>query len=427
LAQFLALLVQQAVLVGRVWADRANPRPDEHAAVVKLPVPKYLARMRSHRTGVVLLLGNLVHGLLALGCSDDEGADSAAIPDAVTNPLPTDSSADMLPESSGTQRAMSGGPQPQPTSDGNPRGPEDGPCLQPPASDDQPDDNQDSDVSEMPGNDVSGDAGTAVDDVPSGDGVRETDGGDVGEGAMGAGGSVGDEVDGGATAPEADLPNPCQEGKVVHFVYFVEADQQYSEAQRDDIERHAFVFQQSWYEQLGVTFYLNDPVVEVIEADHESTWYVETPDDIHTDSRWYRLGNIKKEVYQKLDVRDFDPNHRVVNYPTTRFDGRVGGNFGGIWMDGDDLTCIADDGPTYPYDDGSPAHCLGHPAHEFGHVLGLDHEGPENDCMQYGFYYSSNARQMCDFSEANVQKILDNPSNEGWFQAMPGETCTGIW
>jgi hypothetical protein len=232
-------------------------------------------------------------------------------------------------------------------------------------------------------------------------------------------GDAGSSGDGGATAG-----NTCQGGKVVHFVYFVEADQTYSESQFADIERQAYAFQAYFYEQLGVTFYLNQPVVDVIDAEHDSAWYVSTPDDIHTDSRWYRLGNIKKEVYSKLGIQDFDADHRVVNYPTTRHDGRVGGNFGGAWMDGDDLTCIADDGPTYPYDDGGVAHCMGHPAHEFGHILGLDHEGPDEDCMQYGFY-TSTLDGMCDFSAANIEKILANSDNDGWFEALPAETCTG--
>jgi hypothetical protein len=218
----------------------------------------------------------------------------------------------------------------------------------------------------------------------------------------------------------------CEGGKVVHFVYFVEADAPFSESQRADIEAQAYTFQQYWYEQLGVTFYLNDPLVDVIEADHDSTWYLETPDGIHSDSRWYRLGNIKNEVYAKLGISNFDPNHRVVNYTTTRADGRVGGNFGGSWMDGGDLTCMAEpNGVNYPYDDGAAAHGLGHVAHEFGHVLGLDHQGPQTDCMQYGFYNNSGGSGMCDFSADNAAQILADSDNEGWFEALPGEICRG--
>jgi hypothetical protein len=215
----------------------------------------------------------------------------------------------------------------------------------------------------------------------------------------------------------------CTGGKVVHFVYFVEADQLFTESQSQDIHDQALAFQQYWYEQLGVTFFLNEPVVDVVMADHDSAWYIETPDGIHGDDRWYRLGNIKTEVYNKLGIQDFDPQHRVVNYPIVRSDGRVGANFGGAWMDGDDMTCMSGATGTYPYDDNNPAHCLGHAAHEFGHILGLDHEGPDTDCMQFGFYNGTGGSGMCDFSPDNVAKILADPDNAGWFGAVPGDTC----
>jgi hypothetical protein len=121
---------------------------------------------------------------------------------------------------------------------------------------------------------------------------------------------------------------------------------------------------------------------------------VNTPDGIHGDPRWYRLGNIKTEVQAAFGVVDFDPDVRLSVYPVARFDGRVGANFGGAWMDGDDLSCIADNGETYPYDDLNPAHCLGHVVHELGHVFGLAHTGPNDDCMRWGFT-TTRARRGC--------------------------------
>ncbi len=419
--------------------------PWRSAAVVIAPGVRYSCSVRPHhRQGPSPLASSLplVLALVASGCSDDEGDAPADRTPLSPSSGPTDSAAPSGSLDPSGSTSPSGAldpvdpspgsatnPQPpaptptQPDSSGSPvPSPADGPCVQPPpngsATPDQPSPGMVPDAG-------AGGAGGAAGNSGSGGDSTQVD--PAGQAAAGTGGASNPGFGGAAGTPGADPGPSCENGKVVHFVYFVEADQQYDESQRDDIQRYAFTFQSYWFEQLGVTFYLNDPVVEVIEADHDSTWYVETPDGIHADSRWYRLGNIKNEVYEKLRIRDFDPNHRVINYPTTRFDGRVGGNFGGVWMDGDDLTCIANDGPTYPYDDANPAHCLGHPAHEFGHVLGLDHEGPETDCMQYGFYLSSGGPGMCDFSDANIQKILDNPSNDGWFLANPGDTCSGIW
>lgn len=281
------------------------------------------------------------------------------------------------------------------------------------------------------GGSISGAGGSGVAPGLAGGGVAGSNAiagsataGSGGAGNAGAGGAGGASAGSGGLVGAGGSPPTCQNGKVVHFTYFVESDATFSESQRADIEKQAFAFQKYWFDQLGVTFYLSHPVVTVIQADHDADWYLTTPDGIHgSDERWYRLGNVSTEVREKLDIMN-NPNRRVVNYPTSRHDGRVGANFGGAWMDGDDLTCLANGGFNYPYDDANSAHCTGHVAHEFGHILGLDHEGPSDDCMQFGFY-TNDADDLCSFSDANVDKILANPNNQGWFDAMPGETCTG--
>lgn len=225
-----------------------------------------------------------------------------------------------------------------------------------------------------------------------------------------------------STPSEPQPIPPAVTQAVVRFVYFIESDQSYDPAVHQALIEQAYAMQLFWYEQFGGTFYLYDQVVDVMHAEHPAQWYVSTEDGVHNLERWYRLGNIKNELYRRLGIRNFDPKVRVVNYPVARFDGRVGGNFGGAWMDGDDLSCLIGEngGYNFPYDERNPAHCMGHVAHEFGHVFGLDHTGPNTDCMQYGFYIGT-VSGLCEFSQSNRQIVIDSPANEGFLDALPGE------
>lgn len=213
---------------------------------------------------------------------------------------------------------------------------------------------------------------------------------------------------------DADDGGGAPSGKVVRFVYFVEAGETMREEVRRAIEGQAVDLQRYWYQQFGGTFQLDDPVVTVIEGDNDAAWYDTTPDGIHTDPRWYRLGNISTEVRSKLGTVD----SRFVTYPaTTVAEPRVGVNFGGAWMDGDDALCILGETSSFPYPDGNDAHCLGHVAHELGHVFGLDHVGPADDCMQFGFY---DAEVLCRFSADNRDAVRNDPANVGWLDVDLG-------
>lgn len=232
-----------------------------------------------------------------------------------------------------------------------------------------------------------------------------------------------------SSTPAIPTPEPLPAAvnqSVVRFVYFIEQGQPFEQATFEALRQHAFAMQLYWYEQFGGTFYLYDQVVDVIYAEHAPDWYLNTPDNIHNDPRWYRLGNVKSEVYQKLAIENFDSQTRVISYPTTRHDGRVGANFGGAWMDGDDLSCLlgANSGYNFPYDEQGPAHCMGHVAHEFGHVFGLDHTGLDTDCMRYGFYINSNNGELCDFGEDNRNIVQNNSNNAAFLRAEPGQVVT---
>jgi hypothetical protein len=127
------------------------------------------------------------------------------------------------------------------------------------------------------------------------------------------------------------------QAKEVQFVYFQETDQPYDASAMVDLASQAAQLQAFFLAELGVTFELASPAVVHVPALNDSLWYLTTPDGIHGDPRWYRLGNMKTEVYDALGMVDFDPERRVVVVPAARFDGHVGANFGGAFMDGDDL------------------------------------------------------------------------------------------
>ena len=211
--------------------------------------------------------------------------------------------------------------------------------------------------------------------------------------------------------------------KDVQFVYLQESDQPTSPTAMADIERQALELQAFFLQEFGRTFELAAPPVVHVQSQHDTAWFVNTPDGIHGDPRWYRLGNMRNEVYGALGLVSFDPDHRVVVYPTAQVDGRVGANFGGAFMDGDDLSCIATRGPTIPYDAIYPAGCLDHVAHELGHVFGLGHTGPNDDCMRQGFYDHAGGEKLCFFDDTNRQTVLTNPNNEGWLTIGNGVTC----
>jgi hypothetical protein len=207
--------------------------------------------------------------------------------------------------------------------------------------------------------------------------------------------------------------------KVIRFVYFVERDEELDPAAVANIEEQALALQEFWYEQFGGTFHLAADTVDIVRGDHEASWYDATPNG--EEPRWYRLMNIRAEVRAKLGI-GLDADVRIVGYPSARIDGRVGANrYADAWMDGDDITCVDGSVATTPYSADYPANCLSTVAHELGHVYGLGHEGEEDDCMQFGFYQYVNGSGLCSFAAENRQLVIDDPANEGWLEAEPGD------
>ncbi|MEM9133009.1 MAG: hypothetical protein AAF962_08705 [Actinomycetota bacterium] len=218
---------------------------------------------------------------------------------------------------------------------------------------------------------------------------------------------------------EANTTGESDGPKVLRLVYFIEADAPVDREAPDLIEAQAFALQQFWYEQFGGTFALPAEGVEIVFGDHPAAWYDEMPNG--DEPRWNRLLNVEEEVRAKLGLAD-GQEARMVVYPATRLDGRVGAiRYAGAWMDGDDITCIDGSSATIPYAADYPANCLMTVAHELGHVYGLGHQGDEVYCMQFGFYRYVSGTDNCDFSPLSREMVTSDARNEGWLDAVPGE------
>lgn len=147
-------------------------------------------------------------------------------------------------------------------------------------------------------------------------------------------------------------------------VYFVESDKRPNLQQQKAVLTQLLRIQKAFLENFGSTFELADPPVTMIRGNHSSRYYTNTrtpPGNGNTnDPRWYWLDNMREEIVRKLRLR---ADVRIVNYPTTKMDGRVGAFLNlpvgqGAYMDFDDLTCVYGGGESTPFPGGVESVCI---------------------------------------------------------------------
>ena len=157
--------------------------------------------------------------------------------------------------------------------------------------------------------------------------------------------------------------------------------------------------QRFFQQQLGKTFTLNNPVVEAINGQHDTNWYINNNCDPNGDRYACVIFNMQQELQQRFGLNNPDSRWLFVAEVSAEEAGKSGGGAqpGWVLLSGHDADGAA--GKTEPMN-----RWYGGMVHELGHAFGLpDSTSTDGTCMSASFYSYPN----CTFSQTQKNGILN--------------------
>lgn len=231
-----------------------------------------------------------------------------------------------------------------------------------------------------------------------------TSGGDnTGSGGAASGGD--NTGGGGAGSGNAGSGGVSQGGppaeKTLRVFYVVPTDVTFDQRIPDGIAEVVLEAQRYYKEELGVTFTVNDPIVEVVDGEQSANWYATNP--IGGDSTWYVVENMQAELKRRFDLGEPDNRWKIVAEISSEGDG--GGGNGWVTLtkhDADGAAGLRSEPMNRWY---------GGMVHEMGHMFTLpDSSSTDGTPMSASFYDYPD----CHFSQSQKNTILNASQNSGF-------------
>ncbi|MDH6623085.1 hypothetical protein M2271_000872 [Streptomyces sp. LBL] len=187
--------------------------------------------------------------------------------------------------------------------------------------------------------------------------------------------------------------------KTVRVYWLKPSDVPFDQRYPDGIANVMREAQRYYKQELGKTFTLNNPVVEVVGGDQPRSWYENTPNG--GDRYWWAVTNMQNELARKFGLDNPDSRWLNVGEISAEGEGAGGGaSPGWVVLSGHDADGAAGTSGQ------SMNRWYGGMVHELGHAFGLpDAASTDGTPMSASFYDYPNTH----FNQSQKNQILNGP------------------
>jgi hypothetical protein len=247
-----------------------------------------------------------------------------------------------------------------------------------------------------------GTGGTTASGGTSASGGRTATGGSTASGGRTATGgtaaSGGASATGGRTGTGGATTTGDPPTKTVRVFWLRPSDVPFDQKYPDGIGKVLVEAQKFYKQELGKTFTLNNPIVEVVVGDHVKSWYENTANG--GDKYWWSVTNMQQELQKKFGLKGQDSRWMIVGEVSAEGDGAGGGGSPG-WV----ILCQHDaDGAAGVT--GMINRWYGGMVHELGHAFGLPDASSDDGTPMSGALYSY---PNCHFNASQKSSIMSGP------------------